>query len=51
MSANDPLLDRAIIEHAFYRLGDRLARRGIVYVAPGGNAAVPRVFDPPGSMP
>ncbi|MGH3865085.1 MAG: hypothetical protein ACRDQ4_02920 [Pseudonocardiaceae bacterium] len=30
MSADDPLLDRATIEHAFRRLGDRLARRGIV---------------------
>lgn len=106
MSADDPLLDRATIEHAFRRLGDRLARRGIVadlyvfggaamalaydarratrdidavfqphgvvldearavaeelglpqwwlneqanvYVAPGGDAAAPRVFDHPG---
>lgn len=106
MSADDPLLDRAAIEDAFRRLGDRLARRGVVadlyifggaamalaydarratrdidavfqphgvvldearvvadelglphwwlnekvsaYVAPGGDAAVPRVFDHPG---
>ena len=106
MSADDPLLDRATIEHAFRRLGDRLARCGIVadlyvfggaamalaydarratrdidavfqphgvvldearavaeelglpqwwlneqasvYVAPGGDAAAPRVFDHPG---
>jgi predicted nucleotidyltransferase len=102
----DPLLDRAAIEDAFRRLGDRLARRGIVadiyvfggaamalaydsrratrdidavfkphgivleeahavadelglprwwlneqasiYVAPGGDATAPRVFDHPG---
>ncbi|MGY3520765.1 DUF6036 family nucleotidyltransferase [Micromonospora sp. PTRAS2] len=106
MSATDPLLDRAAIEDAFRRLGDRLARRGVVadlyifggaamalaydarratrdidavfqphgvvldearavaaelglpswwlneqasaYVAPGGDAAAPRVFDHPG---
>ncbi len=106
MSADDPLLDRAAIEDAFRRLGDRLARRGVVgdlyvfggaamalaydarratrdidavfqphgvvldearavaeelglppwwlneqasvYVAPGGDAAAPRVFDHPG---
>ncbi|MEO3780668.1 DUF6036 family nucleotidyltransferase [Micromonospora sp. B11E3] len=106
MSAADPLLDRGAIEDAFRRLGDRLARRGIVadlyifggaamalaydarratrdidavfqphgivldearavadelglphwwlneqasaYVAPGGDAAAPRVFDHPG---
>jgi hypothetical protein len=30
MSAGDPLLDRAGIEDAFRRLGDRLTRRGIV---------------------
>lgn len=29
MSADDPLLDRAAIEDAFRRLGDRLARRGV----------------------
>ena len=106
MSADDPLLDRAAIEDAFRRLGERLARRGVVadlyvfggaamalaydarrstrdidavfqphgvvldearavadelglpqwwlneqasaYVAPGGDAAAPRVFDHPG---
>lgn len=106
MSADDPLLDRAAIEDAFRRLGDRLHRRGLVadlyifggaamalaydarratrdidavfqphgvvldearavadelglphwwlneqasaYVAPGGDAAAPRVFDHPG---
>ncbi|MEO3928983.1 DUF6036 family nucleotidyltransferase [Micromonosporaceae bacterium B7E4] len=106
MSATDPLLDRAAIENAFRRLGDRLARRGVVadlyifggaamalaydarratrdidavfqphgivldearavadelglphwwlneqasaYVAPGGDATAPRVFDHPG---
>lgn len=30
MSADDPLLDRAVIEDAFRRLGDRLVRRGVV---------------------
>ncbi|MGW4461587.1 DUF6036 family nucleotidyltransferase [Micromonospora sp. NPDC004704] len=106
MSADDPLLDRAAIEDALRRLGDRLARRGVVadlyifggaamalaydarratrdidavfqphgvvldeahavadelglprwwlneqasaYVAPGGDATAPRVFDHPG---
>lgn len=106
MSADDPLLDRTAIEDAFRRLGDRLARRGVVadiyifggaamalaydarratrdidavfqphgvvldearavadelglphwwlneqasaYVAPGGDAMAPRVFDHPG---
>ncbi|GAA2382205.1 hypothetical protein Cme02nite_53310 [Catellatospora methionotrophica] len=106
MSAGDPLLDRVAIEDAFRRLGERLARRGVVadlyifggaamalaydarrstrdidavfqphgvvldearavadelglphwwlneqasaYVAPGGDAAAPRVFDHPG---
>ncbi|WP_141721775.1 DUF6036 family nucleotidyltransferase [Micromonospora citrea] len=106
MSINDPLLDRSAIEDAFRRLGDRLARRGVVadlyifggaamalaydarratrdigavfqphgivldearavadelglphwwlneqasaYVAPGGDATAPRVFDHPG---
>ena len=106
MSMGEPLLDRAAIENAFERLGDRLARRGViadvyvfggaamalaydarratrdidavfhphgvvqeearavaeelglptwwlneqasVYVAPGGDAAAPRVFDHPG---
>ncbi|SIR88146.1 DUF6036 family nucleotidyltransferase [Micromonospora avicenniae] len=106
MSVSDPLLDRAAIEDAFRRLGDRLSRRGVVadlyifggaamalaydarratrdidavfqphgivldearavadelglphwwlneqasaYVAPGGDATAPRVFDHPG---
>jgi hypothetical protein len=106
VSAGGPLLDRAGIEEAFRRLGERLARRGVVadlyvfggaamalaydsrrstrdidavlkphgvvldeagavadelglprwwlneqasaYVAPGGDAAAPRVFDHPG---
>jgi predicted nucleotidyltransferase len=106
VTAGDPLLDRSAIERAFRRLGDRLARRGVVadiyiiggaamalaydarratrdidavfqphgvvleeaqavaselglprwwlneqasvYVAPGGDAAAPRVFDHPG---
>ncbi|MBB5825234.1 DUF6036 family nucleotidyltransferase [Micromonospora carbonacea] len=106
MSLDDPLLDRVAIEDAFRRLGERLARRGVVadlyifggaamalaydarratrdidavfhphgvvldearavadelglphwwlneqasaYVAPGGDAAAPRVFDHPG---
>ena len=30
MSEADPLLDRAAIQDAFHRLGERLARRGIV---------------------
>jgi hypothetical protein len=30
MTTGDPLLDRAAIEDAFGRLGDRLARRGVV---------------------
>jgi hypothetical protein len=106
VTVDDPLLDRKSIEDAFRRLGDRLARRGVVadiyvfggaamalaydarratrdidavfqphgivleeahavadelglprwwlneqasvYVAPGGDAAAPRVFDHPG---
>ena len=106
MSVEDPLLDRAAIQDAFRRLGDRLASRGVVadlyifggaamalaydarratrdidavfqphgvvldearavadelglphwwlneqasaYVAPGGDATAPRVFDHPG---
>ncbi|MBL6280466.1 hypothetical protein JMF97_30370 [Micromonospora fiedleri] len=37
MSAEDPLLDRAAIEDAFRRLGERLHRRGVVadlYIRP-----------------
>ena len=30
MSEADPLLDRAAIQDAFRRLGERLARRGVV---------------------
>jgi hypothetical protein len=30
VSDTDPLLDRSAIEEAFRRLGDRLARRGLV---------------------
>jgi hypothetical protein len=30
VSQPDPLLDRASIEDAFRRLGDKLARRGVV---------------------
>jgi predicted nucleotidyltransferase len=106
VSLDDPLLDRSAIEEAFRRLGDRLAKRGVVadlyifggaamalaydarratrdidavfqphgvvldearavagelglphwwlneqasaYVAPGGDATAPRVFDHPG---
>jgi hypothetical protein len=64
VSAEDPLLDRALIEDAFRRLGDRLVKRvvaaelglppwwlneqGSVYVSPRGDAAAPRVFDHPG---
>jgi hypothetical protein len=29
-ASNEPLLDRAMIEKVFRRLGDRLTRRGIV---------------------
>ena len=46
MSVDDPLLDRAAIEHAFRLLGDRLARRGIVadlYVF--GGAAMALAYD------
>lgn len=46
MTGDSPLLDRAAIQDAFRRLGDRLARRGVV--APGGDAAAPHVFDHPG---
>ena len=46
MSTGDPLLDRAAIEDAFRRLGDRLARRGVVadiYVF--GGAAMALAYD------
>lgn len=46
MSNGDPLLDRAAIEDAFRRLGDRLARRGVVadlYVF--GGAAMALAYD------
>jgi predicted nucleotidyltransferase len=46
MSETDPLLDRAAIQDAFRRLGDRLAHRGIVadiYVI--GGAAMALAYD------
>ena len=46
MSVGDPLLDRAAIEDAFRRLGDRLSRRGVVadlYVF--GGAAMALAYD------
>jgi hypothetical protein len=46
MSPDDPLLDRAAIEDAFRRLGDRLARRGVVadlYIF--GGAAMALAYD------
>lgn len=46
MSHPDPLLDRASIEDAFRRLGDKLARRGVVadlYVF--GGAAMALAYD------
>jgi len=46
VSAGDPLLDRAAIEDAFRRLGERLARRGVVadlYVF--GGAAMALAYD------
>jgi len=46
MSTDDPLLDRAAITEAFRRLGDRLARRGVVadlYVF--GGAAMALAYD------
>jgi hypothetical protein len=46
VSAGDQLLDRAAIEDAFRRLGDRLARRGVVgdlYVF--GGAAMAMAYD------
>ncbi|MDQ1307965.1 MAG: hypothetical protein QG671_3799 [Actinomycetota bacterium] len=46
MTGTDPLLDRAAIEDAFRRLGERLARRGVVadlYVF--GGAAMALAYD------
>jgi hypothetical protein len=46
VSPDDPLLDRKSIEDAFRRLGDRLARRGVVadvYVF--GGAAMALAYD------
>ena len=46
MNASDPLLDRSAIENAFRRLGERLARRGVVadlYVF--GGAAMALAYD------
>jgi predicted nucleotidyltransferase len=46
VSTDDPLLDRTAIEDAFRRLGDRLARRGVVadlYVF--GGAAMALAYD------
>jgi len=46
MSEPGPLLDRAAIQEAFRRLGDRLARRGVVadiYVI--GGAAMALAYD------
>jgi predicted nucleotidyltransferase len=46
VSTDDPLLDRMAIEDAFRRLGDRLARRGVVadlYVF--GGAAMALAYD------
>lgn len=46
MSLDDPLLDRPAIEDAFRRLGDRLARRGVVadlYIF--GGAAMALAYD------
>jgi predicted nucleotidyltransferase len=46
VSTDDPLLDRTAIEDAFGRLGDRLARRGVVadlYVF--GGAAMALAYD------
>lgn len=46
MSIDDPLLDRSAIENAFRRLGERLAKRGVVadlYVF--GGAAMALAYD------
>ncbi|MEU8162852.1 hypothetical protein [Micromonospora parva] len=46
MSADDPLLDRTAIEDAFRRLGDRLAKRGVIadlYIF--GGAAMALAYD------
>ncbi len=49
MSEPDPLLDRGAIQEAFRRLGDRLARRGVVadiYVIGGATSPRPGEDDP-----
>ncbi|WP_422751523.1 hypothetical protein [Micromonospora sp. WMMD1219] len=46
MRPEDPLLDRAAIEDAFRRLGDRLAKRGVIadlYIF--GGAAMALAYD------
>ncbi len=51
MSGAEPLLDRRLIEDAFRRLGDRLARRGVVadiYVF--GGAAMALAYRKRGSL-
>ncbi|WP_422734823.1 hypothetical protein ACN26Y_14605 [Micromonospora sp. WMMD558] len=51
MSLDDPLLDRAAIEDAFRRLGDRLSRRGVVadlYIF--GGAAMALAYDADGLL-
>jgi hypothetical protein len=46
MSADDPLLDPTAIENAFRRLGDRLARRGVVAdLYTFGGAAMALAYD------
>lgn len=46
MTETDPLLDRAAIQEAFRRLGDRLARRGVVAdICVIGGAAMALAYD------
>jgi predicted nucleotidyltransferase len=45
VSVGDPLLDRAAIEDAFRRLGDRLARRGVVADLYVSGAAMALAYD------
>ena len=46
MSGQEPLLDRALIEDAFRRLGDRLAARDVVaHVYVFGGAAMALAYD------